>query len=240
MFVPLKVPYKGIKMKLHRKKAGLVSFFLIVVILFFACRTQVKAPEIPPEPLDIDTLLILPFKDMARVYGENVSVKCPLCDKVFMTGKVSEGADNLLTENLLLSMKKRLGFKLIPPEHARGVLSALLSENEKVLSELDILVETGRRIEVDAVMAGHIYRFRERIGRRYSVESPASVAFDIHLVDVATGRILWVGVFDETQCSLTENLFKIGTFLKRRGRWITAEEMAIQGLEDVLQTFPIQ
>lgn len=227
-------------MKFHRKKAGLVSFFLIVVILLSACRTQVKAPEIPPEPLDIDTLLILPFKDMARVYGENVSVKCPLCDKVFMTGKVSEGADNLLTENLLLSMKKRLGFKLIPPEYARGVLSALLSENEKVLSELDILVETGRRIEVDAVMAGHIYRFRERIGRRYSVESPASVAFDIHLVDVATGRILWVGVFDETQCSLTENLFKIGTFLKRKGRWITAEEMAIQGLEDVLQTFPIQ
>ncbi len=227
-------------MKFHRKKAGLVSFFLIVVILLSACRTQVKAPEIPPEPLDIDTLLILPFKDIARVYGENVSVKCPLCDKVFMTGKVSEGADNLLTENLLLLMKKRLGFKLIPPEYARGVLSALLSENEKVLSELDILVETGRRIEVDAVMAGHIYRFRERIGRRYSVESPASVAFDIHLVDVATGRILWVGVFDETQCSLTENLFKIGTFLKRKGRWITAEEMAIQGLEDVLQTFPIQ
>jgi hypothetical protein len=227
-------------MKIHRKKTGLFSFFLIVVILLSACRNQVKTPETPPEPLHFETLLILPFKDMARVYGENVSVKCPLCDKIFMTGKVSEGADNLLTENLLLLMKKRSGFKLIPPGHASGVLSALLSENEKVLSERDILVETGRRIEVDAVMAGHIYRFRERIGRRYSVESPASVAFDIHLVDVATGRILWVGVFDETQCSLTENLFKIGTFLKRKGRWITAEEMAIQGLEDVLQTFPIQ
>ncbi len=83
-------------------------------------------------------------------------------------------------------------------------------------------------------MVGHIYRFRERIGTRYSVDSPASVAFDIPLISVKNGRILWVDHLDETQRSLSENLFQLGTFLRRKGTWITAEEMAISGLEDML------
>lgn len=117
-------------------------------------------------------------------------------------------------------------------------MSVLLAADKKELSERDILVEIGRALYADAVLVGHVYRFKDRVGTRYSVDSPASVAFDIHLVDVSNGSMLWVGHFDETQRSLFENLFKIGTFLRRKGTWITAEEMAVSGLEDVLQALP--
>jgi hypothetical protein len=186
----------------------------------------------------MEKLLVLPFKDMYRVYGDSVSFRCPLCNRVYLIGPVAEGADRVMTERLISLVKTREEIELISPSQGEGVMSGLLSESEKELPELTLLVETGRALEADAVMIGRLYRFRERRGTGYSVESPASVSFDLLLIRVGDGRLLWNAHFDETQQSLFENLLKFGTFLKRKGRWITAEEMGTSGLEEVFQTFP--
>ena len=223
----------------QEKKSGLLKIFLITGIVFLsACKSDIINKEPPLAQLGVEKILILTFQDMSAVYGENVNVRCPVCGNVFMTGKVAEGADHDLTEHLFFLLKDRKDIILIPASQAQGVLSGLLSENKFRLSEKDFFVEIGRALEADAVIAGNIYRFRERIGTQYSVDSPASVAFDIHLIRVADGHLLWRGHFNETQRSLSENLFRIGTFLRRKARWITAQEMAMSGLEDVLKTFP--
>ena len=192
--------------------------------------------NIPP-PFGIKKILIFPFKDMSAVYGGNVNTRCQLCGNIFMTGKVAEGADRMLTEQLFVFLKDRKDIKLIPTSQAQGALSDLLSGNKNSLSERNLLIETGRDLDADAIMAGYVYRFRERIGTKYSVDLPASVAFDIHLIRIADGRLLWSRHFDETQRSLSENLFQLGTFLKRKGRWITAQEMAVSGMETILKSF---
>jgi len=228
------------KNKLQNKITVLIKIFLLTVIMFLpACRTNVVVKENVPLSSGIEKILIFPFKNMAAVYGENVNSRCPICGKVFMTGKVTEDADNMLTEQLFVLLKDRKDIKLIPASQSQGVVSDLLSDDKKKLSEQDLLVETGRALDADAVLAGHIFRFRERIGTRYSVDLPASVAFGIHLIRVADGRLLWSGHFDETQQSLFENLFQLGTFLRRKARWITANEMAVSGLKDILKTFPV-
>jgi TolB-like protein len=114
----------------------------------------------------------------------------------------------------------------------------MLSKDKYRLPERDQVIETGNALGAQIVLAGYIYRFRERVGTKYSAESPASAAFDIHLVDVASGRILWTGRFDETQRSLSENLFNIKTFFRRKGGWITVEKMAFSALEDMIQKLP--
>jgi hypothetical protein len=55
---------------------------------------------------------------------------------------------------------------------------------------------------------------------------------------VLDGRTIWDGSFDETQQPLFENLFNLSAFFKRKGKWITAEELAFSGLEKVLETLP--
>lgn len=228
------------KIKFHTRTFGLLKIALItIVFVFFACKTDIIVPETTSAPTNIKNLLILPFKDMSAVYGENLSVRCPLCGNIFTTGNVAPEADNILTEHLISLINKQKDFKLIPPAQAQGVLASLLSKTGKSLSERKLIVETGRALKADGVMVGYIYRFRERLGNRYSVDLPASVAFDLHLVRVADGSILWVGHFDETQRSLSEDLFQLGTFLKRKGTWITAKELALSGLENVLQACPI-
>ena len=101
-----------------------------------------------------------------------------------------------------------------------------------------LLIEAGRFANADLVLAGYLYRFKQRVGTGYAVESPASVAFSIHLINISDGRILWSGYFDETQHSLSDNLLEIGSFFKRGAKWITSEEMAVSGLEELLKTFP--
>ena len=227
---------------MHKLKEGCLkacSFYLalfIVTSLLFACKSGVPVRETAALPSTNGKLLILPFKDMSAIYGKNVSLRCPLCGNIFMTGEVTDDAEDILTQSLISLMESRKGVELIPSGQAQGVWSEMLSRDEDRLSERDQIVETGRILGADTVMAGYVYRFRERIGTAYSVDSPASVAFDVHLVDVTSRRILWIGHFDETQRSLLENLFKIGAFLKRKCAWSTVNEMAVSGLEDMLKT----
>jgi len=50
--------------------------------------------------------------------------------------------------------------------------------------------------------------------------------------------MVWEGKFDETQRPLTENLFKIGSFFRRKASWLTAAELASVGMDEMLRKFP--
>jgi len=228
------------KKKVKNKTALWIKFFLLTVILFLpGCRNNIVVKENVLQTSGVEKILIFPFKNMSAVYGENVNVRCPISGKVFMTGKVAEDADNMLTEQVFVLLKDRKDIELIPASQSRGVVSDLLSEDKKKLSERNLLIETGRALKADLVLSGYIFRFRERVGGKYSVDLPASVAFDIHLIRVADGHLLWSDHFDETQRPLSENLFQLGSFLQRKAKWITANEMAESGLKNILKTFPV-
>lgn len=89
----------------------------------------------------------------------------------------------------------------------------------------------GELVYADAVISGRLLRFRERVGEEWGVKSPASVAFILDLWDVKRGDLIWSGQFDETQKPLSENFFAIGEFSQRGGRWLTAEELALEGVK---------
>ena len=230
-----------LKQILHRNKTGWWVIGLFFLVILSACRSKAPPPTVPtPEPFHIKRLLMIPFKDMARIYGVNVTVQCRLCGNIFTTGKVMDGADKFLTEHLEILLKNQKDLELIPVGQAEGALSTILSGENSELPERELLVKIGRSLDADAVLAGKVYRFIEREGTGYSVNSAASVAFEIVLIRASNGRIVWSGHIDETQQSLFEDLFQLKTFMKRGGRWITAEEMAVEGLNKVYQTFPAQ
>ena len=207
---------------------GLTAVILAVIVLS-GCMSKEIAPESGYRLLGTEKILVLPFKDMTMIYGKGESVRCPVCGRVFITGKVPVDAAEKLTNSLISNLKSRKKYKI--------VTSSMVGE-EQTFSERKLIVKIGREYNADAVIAGYFYRYKERVGTRYSVKSPASVAFGIHLLSVKDGRILWSGHFDETQHSLSENLFHLKTFIKRKASWITADEMAASGLEEILKTFP--
>lgn len=73
-----------------------------------------------------------------------------------------------------------------------------------------------------------IYRFQERKGGNFAVERPASVAFHMHLMkDGVLGRVF---PYSEEQKALTQNILTMGKFLKRGAKWVTADELAEEGI----------
>jgi len=223
----------------QKGKNTLLNFlFIACIVSLSACQAGVEVKGTTKAPPGMEKLLIMPFKNMAELYGENRSVRCPISGKVLMIGKVEKGVEHGLTEQLIYLFENRQDFQLIPTGQSIGVMSELLFNNKSGLSERDILIETGRALNADAVIYGYIYQYKERVGTNYSVESPASVAFDIHLISMTDGSLVWSGYFNETQKSLSENLLNLGTFLKRKARWISAHEMAMSGLEEIIKTFP--
>ena len=212
-----------------RENCKIYIAVILAVIILSGCMSKETAPESDYNLSGTEKILVLPFRDMTMIYDQDASARCPVCGRVFITGRVPVDATERLTNSLVSNLKSRKKYKI--------VTSSLVSE-EQTFSERKLIVKKGRKYKADAVIAGYIYRYNERVGNRYSVKSPASVAFGIHLISTKGGRIIWSGHFDETQRSLNENLFKLKKFIKRKASWITADEMATNGFEDILSTFP--
>jgi len=73
-----------------------------------------------------------------------------------------------------------------------------------------------------------IYKYQERQGGNYAVDRPASVGFHMHLIN--KGVLKQVFVYEEDQQALMENLFSIGKFMKRGGKWVTVERLSEDGI----------
>ena len=215
---------------------GYLCWILILGLL--GCQTPVHVSEAPSGPLNFDIILVLPFKDASMTAGESLDTRCPVCGRVFITGEVIDEAANFLTDQLVSRLKRNTNYQIVYTRFTPASLMALYSANETTGATKKALADRGRRHDADGVMVGFVYRYKERVGKGYGVESPASVAFDMHLIRVADERTIWSAHFDETQQSLGDNLFKLGSFLSRGGRWVTAEELAKSGLEKILERFP--
>ena len=211
----------------------LICSLILCGMLASGCSAPEPAPETLHVPQDMKKILVVSFRNVSADSGESSGIRCPLSGKVFVSGQVENSAEAVLDSHLMDILKKHPQFKFISPEQLGDIRSGLSEES----SEREILAETGRKLGADAVLAGHIYRFKDRVGGKLSVESPASVAFDLHFLRVSDGRVLWSDHFDETQKALTDDLFKLPTFLKRDGQWITAEQMAVAGLDSVMEGF---
>jgi hypothetical protein len=99
---------------------------------------------------------------------------------------------------------------------------------------LEIARLVGKNINCNAVLESTVKRFSQRVGGRYSVESPASVSFEMRLFSIETGSVLWSAKFDEVQKSVMENILEWNKATTRGFVWVTAEELMQEGVKSKL------
>ena len=228
---------KNVLKRFHKLVLPVIFSILLMVSHLSCAPGQIDKEKTTPK-FSGRKILVLPVKDMSRIYGQNKSIISPFGGKYFFTGMVMDGADMVLTDYLVDYIKKRPDYICFPPSRAEGPFAEMLADMEGGTWNTQYLSKVGRKCRTDAVFTGCVYRFQQRVGNPHSVDAPASVEFEIHLIDSANGSIIWSGFYNETQQALSENLLNIKKFMKRKGRWISAEEMAISGLLDILRTFP--
>lgn len=91
-----------------------------------------------------------------------------------------------------------------------------------------------RQTGKDFVLVPYIIDWRERDGGPAGVSKAASVHIEFYLIRSDTGTIHEYQVFNETQEGLTSNLLNVGDFFKRKATWVTARELAKEGMAVML------
>ena len=165
-------------------------------------------------------------------------IRCRACGNILKSGPINGNPVPALTQilwDMLLGLGK--GYDWISPGQVEGVYNTFLAKGFDK-NTLLLMQSLGKQLKADFVLWGTLSEYQERIGTTYGVQKPASVAMDLHLLEVGKGLLVWKDQWAETQKSLSENLFEMDAFLKRKARWVTAEELSRQGIEEMLKKFP--
>jgi hypothetical protein len=149
-------------------------------------------------------------------------------------GQIAPEAPETIT-SLFRSKLASTGYELISQERVVKTVSSVegLEDKPEALAQ-----KLGQQLKVDSVLMGWVFRYRERIGNEWGVKEPASVAFVALLMSGEDGTVQWRGRFDETQQPLSRDVLRVSSFVRRGGRWVTARELAADGIAQMLLTFP--
>jgi hypothetical protein len=182
-------------------------------------------------------LAVVPFQVIAADDESVRVVRCPLCGSINRTDRPVKGSERKVEELFYKELSGSNRFELISRERVAGIYQRIAADSLKTTLP-EILKSTGRELGADGIVVGYLYRYRERKGFPYSVEQPASVAFEIHLVRTADGVLVWKGSFDKTQTALMENILQAVSFYRMRGQWVTAAVLTEEGIHQILESFP--
>jgi hypothetical protein len=155
----------------------------------------------------------------------------------------------------LVDQQLRRHFNLpVATQAAVRSAEAQMTLNLEKDTPLSLVRQLGQLLEVDMVVVGSVWRYRDRgavegvpdeawrYRERTTVkgvpDSGASIGFAIYFVDVASGQTLWRGIYDATQQTVLEDLFQAGKQIRMGLRWLSADELAAHGVQEVFRRLP--
>ena len=126
-------------------------------------------------------------------------------------------------------------FDYLTPDAVRQCQEVVVFEEsgQPRVSAWKYWLSVGKCIEADYLLVPQLTTWRERVGSEGGVQSPASVAIDLYLIDVKNERMQRAR-YEETQQGLLENLYNASKFAARGGKWVTATRLAQDGIDEKL------
>jgi hypothetical protein len=148
------------------------------------------------------------------------------------TVTVPTGAGATVTQLLWSRLKTRQGVTVLSPSEAAKVLAS--SATPQPSAGQSSAVTVAKQLKADASLIGQVLVYQERVGGRFGANPPATVGFEAKVV-AADGQVLWEGNYYEKQRPMTEDFMG---FIQRHGVFVTAEGLAIYGVDHMLLEFP--
>lgn len=92
-----------------------------------------------------------------------------------------------------------------------------------------------RQHQLDVLLVPQILNWHQRQGSAAGVTESAHIRAEFYLIDPQQGRVLRRSIFEEKQQGLAENFLRAGDFFKRKGRWVTAEELGQEAIDKAIK-----
>ncbi len=203
-----------------------------------AAQAQAKVAAV-----EVQQLAVMPFiKGTTEAQKKEIKLEknldCQLRGLCAIEEEIFTDSEETVTSQAQAELRRKFGDKVVSAARVREAYGALRKEATDTPRE--IAVRLGQSLGVDHVMVGLVWRYQERVGSAMAASDPASVAFSLFIVDVASQKLVWKGTYDKTQTSLSENLLDTPMFLKKGMKWLTAEELSSYGIEKIFGTLSLQ
>lgn len=148
------------------------------------------------------------------------------------TVTVPDYAAEKITQLFWTRLRIREGVTVLPPSESAKASSGNVDVSKSAAETVGAAIAA--RLKVDAALVGRVLVFQERVGSRLGADPPAAVGFEVKVV-ASDETVLWIGNYYERQRPMTEDMLG---FLQRWGAFVTAEELAQYGVDELLKEFP--
>lgn len=138
-----------------------------------------------------------------------------------------------VTQLFWARLRNRQGVVVLSPNESAKAAVPQTGESVNATQESEA-ASVAKKLKADAALIGQILVYQERSGSRLGANPPATVGFEVKAV-AADGQVLWVGNYYERQKPMTQDVLG---FIQHGGVFVTAEELAQYGADEVLKTFP--
>jgi len=195
-----------------------------------ACQKQVSDPAIAilPESMHIGVVgFTQPTSTSALLTGTLPKMQ----GLIDAEGLIS--LDNYLIVEL---NKTARPYTLIPTSSKINRIDAHESQTPQALKKW---LEFGKAHNLEILLVPQVLNWNERDGSNIGADSSAHIKLGLYLLDIKNDRIFDIALFEEKQIGLSDNLLNVGSFLKRSGAWITADEMAKEAIVITVQELKI-
>ncbi len=149
------------------------------------------------------------------------------------TVTVPSHAAEKVTQLFWNRLKGRKQISTLEPSRTEKALSQIGGDSRMATPESRASA-AAKILKADAVLIGQVRIYQERVGSRLGADPPASVGFEVKTV-AADGQVLWVGNYYERQKPMIQDV--LGFFQHGAG-FVTAEELAAYGVQEMLKRFP--
>ena len=95
---------------------------------------------------------------------------------------------------------------------------------------LEQWLAVGRKAKAQLLLVPMLIDWHQRQGSRAGVTVPAHARVEFFLLKVSDGTVMNRSVYEVEQTGLVNDLLSVGDFVKRGAAWVTAEELAEEGM----------
>ncbi len=151
--------------------------------------------------------------------------------------KVERETIKELDRMLLSTLGKHGVTDFITPRISRQCQEIVVYETMETTREAAFRywLKVGACLDADYLLLPQVLYFHERQGGEWASQTPASLVFDLFLIDLDNKSIAGRHHFEEKQQALSENMLEAGKFFQRGGKWVTGLELAEEGLDEGLR-----
>ena len=232
---------KGVVMKSKRPAVcAMIAVWCIAGLLIDGHHQRRAAAQSRVEQIDTqwEKIGVMPFFKGRRSADTGESLTCPICELTFVSESIKDGAARTLSGYVQEALERRHGAKVI----ALGEVSSAYQEiprDDTKDTPRSLGRKAGEALGADLMIVGTLWRYRDRVRDPLGPGRGASVAFDMFLIEVSSGKTLWKARFDETQRPLTEDIRGAKVLIKKGAKWLSADELARYGVEEAMKKFPL-